>query len=131
MTKVLTPIPAKVERICAPKDGQYGSYQAVLFQSGSESVWVSFEAGDPHLNKLKPGSLVQLVPTGARDGKTTWAILAGELDKQAIVEHIDKLGRIYRYCHEQTAASLAGQSDLIIAHASSAIFEATAQKFCL
>ena len=59
MAKVVTPIAAVVQRITAPKDGQYGSYQSVLFKTPTgEKIWKSFPPDSIRSSAALPAPLV-------------------------------------------------------------------------
>ena len=146
MAKVVTPIAATVEHITAPKDGQYGPYQSVLFKTGQdEKIWKSFAPDSAELTQLQKGVRVQLIPAGERNGKPSHQIvLAGqqakpqsaELDSEAklqVATYVQQMSKLYAYCYEQAAFELAKfePAEESVKCAASSLFIAAQRKFGL
>lgn len=120
MAKVVNPIIATVEFITAPKEGQYGPYQSVLFKDETgEKIWKSFQPESEELKLLSMGAQVQLVPVGERNGKASHNIVLLDApttpstapsvkdvvpqcwtpeEKRAIATKIEQQSELLRFC---------------------------------
>lgn len=103
MAKVVTPILCTVKHITAPKTGQYGDYQSVLFiADDNQEIWKSFDAGSPELEMFNKGQRVELVPSGEKNGKVSHNVVlltpAPSREQQAVNDH-----------HSRTISSESGE----------------------
>ena len=151
MGRVVTPIAATVEHITAPKDGQYGPYQSVLFKTPTgEKIWKSFAPNSAELTQLQKGTTVQLIPAGERNDRPSHQIvvthegkgdceghhLGGELtpdQKRAIATHVQEMAALYKFCWEQASVQLRdlAQQEESVKCAASSLFIAAQRKFGL
>ncbi len=141
MAKVVAPITAVVEFITAVKEGDYGTYQSVLFKTPEgEKIWKSFDPDSEELALLSKGTRVQLIETGkSKSGKpshnivlldapttapaphttapvataapSTTAPIVSKEVKRAIAADIETSAKLYRFCFEQAALQMEGLID--------------------
>lgn len=149
-------ITATVAAIAVLREGQYGPYQSVLFESpalqpGMPAVkepgklWKSMSPSDA--GQLAKGMTVYLKPT-RRNGSDTWDIevptvpttpqqeptgyqpLTPDL-KRAIAAYVGDMAALYSFCRQQAIEAIPGAPDEAIQACASSLFIATQRKFNL
>jgi hypothetical protein len=152
MSKIVTPIEAKIELITEPKDGQYGPYRSVLFKTPEgEKIWKSFPPDSEELSILKVGQKVRLIPSGkTKGGKDSHVIepldfspttatppnnsgLLTESQKYEIAGYIEQMAALYRFAYGQAAQHLKGmtESEETLRCCASSLFISAQKKFDL
>jgi hypothetical protein len=155
MPKLVQPVVATVELVTAQKKGNYGPYRSVLFMSGNENIWQSFDPDAEELTVLSRGVQVQLVPRGeTKNGKTQYNIVLlqepaappqncpveptareslSAAKKREVAAHIEQMAKMYRFCFEQAQIALTGATEdrATVSAAADALFMGACGKFGL
>lgn len=137
------------------KQGQYGEYQSVLFESPNlpdGKVWRAMEPDQAQ--QFYRGQQVHLVPTTNKQGKPSWDIeildtptaaptaaprptaapqsAIPDSKKPEIAQYATDMAKLYAYCYSQASAAMPDSAPLeAIQAAASSVFIQTSRKFSL